>query len=723
MRTYILIFLFSSFLLCNGSAQSRILEKSIQKEHPRLILTPEAVTEISKDGEHYPLMKNSILDVMNSADWALKNEITTPFPKDAGGGYTHEKHKQNYMDMYHAGIAFQISGELKYAKFVEEMLLKYAEMYPSLGIHPEKENQSPGKLFWQGLNETVWLVHSIQAYDNVMSAISKPNRKKIEKNVFRPMVHFFTVEDNYSFNRVHNHGTWAVAAVGMTGIVLGEEEWVKQALWSSDLSGHAGFFKQLDQLFSPDGYYAEGPYYQRYALLPFVTFSQALDNNYPQLRIFEYRDSLIEKIVNTTLQLTDDRGYFFPYNNSIKGKSFISNEIVIGVDVAYSLSGNPGLLDVAQQQGRVMISAQGLKVARDQARGLMKSFKRESVFFRDGSTGKEGGVAIIRNQRDSLGQTLLFKFASQGMGHGHFDRLQYLFYDQGDEIIGDYGAARFVNIEPKYGGRYLPENNSWAKQTIAHNTVTLNRKSHFDGKLSAAEKYSPSLLFDIEDSENGNHFIAAVDSNAYKSTILRRAMALVNVQGGAVVLDVFDVISPGENVADYSTYYKGQVIHTTVDYTPFTTSLVPFGKDNGYQFLWWRAESERYDGIGMEQFSFLYKNSFYTLSTVMDAGSTLNFVEIGANDPNFNLRNEPGLILSQPFSDRHTFVSIIEPHGSFDPVTEMVIGSDSKVKNLELTSEDGSTFLLKANIGESSVEWEFSFDPNDSICDFRTIVN
>src|SRR5690554_3202968 len=101
MRTYILIFLFSSFLLCNGSAQSRILEKSIQKEHPRLILTPEAVTEISKDGEHYPLMKNSILDVMNSADWALKNDITTPFPKDAGGGYTHEKHKQNYMDMYH----------------------------------------------------------------------------------------------------------------------------------------------------------------------------------------------------------------------------------------------------------------------------------------------------------------------------------------------------------------------------------------------------------------------------------------------------------------------------------------------------------------------------------------------------------------------------------------------------------------------------------------------
>src|SRR5258708_19581753 len=36
---------------------------------------------------------------------------------------------------------------------------------------------------------------------------------------------------------------------------------------------------------------------------------------------------------------------------------------------------------------------------------------------------------------------------------------------QGREIISDYGSARFLNVEQKFGGRYLPENKSFAKQT------------------------------------------------------------------------------------------------------------------------------------------------------------------------------------------------------------------------------------------------------------------
>ena len=38
------------------------------------------------------------------------------------------------------------------------------------------------------------------------------------------------------------------------------------------------------------------------------------------------------------------------------------------------------------------------------------------------------------------------------MGHGHFDRLSFTYYDNNKEIIQDYGAARFLNIEPKNGG-------------------------------------------------------------------------------------------------------------------------------------------------------------------------------------------------------------------------------------------------------------------------------
>ena len=53
---------------------------------------------------------------------------------------------------------------------------------------------------------------------------------------------------------------------------------------------------------------------------------------------------------------------------------------------------------------------------------------------------------------------LVFKYAAQGSSHGHYDKLSYSLYDNGNEVLQDYGLARFVNIEQKGGGNYLAEN-------------------------------------------------------------------------------------------------------------------------------------------------------------------------------------------------------------------------------------------------------------------------
>ena len=41
--------------------------------------------------------------------------------------------------------------------------------------------------------------------------------------------------------------------------------------------------------------------------------------------------------------------------------------------------------------------------------------------------------------------------------------------------------AKEVGIKQKYGGRYLPENHTYAAQTIAHNTIVADEISHFKG--------------------------------------------------------------------------------------------------------------------------------------------------------------------------------------------------------------------------------------------------
>ncbi len=41
------------------------------------------------------------------------------------------------------------------------------------------------------------------------------------------------------------------------------------------------------------------------------------------------------------------------------------------------------------------------------------------------------------------------------LSHGHYDALNVLLFDKGNEILQDYGAARFLNVEQKDGGSYL----------------------------------------------------------------------------------------------------------------------------------------------------------------------------------------------------------------------------------------------------------------------------
>ena len=104
--------------------------------------------------------------------------------------FTHEKHKNNYYEMNASGMLYQITGEKKYAQFVLGMLKKYAEIYPTLGTHPAQNSETPGKLFWQALNEAVWLFHTANAYDCVYNFINLTDRTYIEKNLFYPMTEF-----------------------------------------------------------------------------------------------------------------------------------------------------------------------------------------------------------------------------------------------------------------------------------------------------------------------------------------------------------------------------------------------------------------------------------------------------------------------------------------------------------------------------------------------------
>ena len=666
------------------------------QEHPSLILTKEGVEKIRAELGSVPLFDASLKKLKAEIDAEIALGIDTPIPKDYSGGYTHVRHKRNMIVMQQAGVLYQILDDEKYAKYVKDMLMQYEGMYKTLPLHPKTRSYARGKLFWQCLNDSNWLVYVSQAYDCVYNYLSAAERKKLEKNLFRPFADHISVDSPQFYQRVHNHSTWGNAAVGMIGLVMNDKELIDRALYGiPDLEmdktakdddggfinkeGKAGFLANIEEPFSPDGYYNEGPYYQRYAMYPFLIFAEGLHNVKPELKIFEYKDGVLLKSINALLNLSDADGDFFPLNDGQKGMSYYNDALVTAVDISYYFGNqDPGLLSIAEKQNKVLLDDSGLAVALGVKNGKAKPFDKKSINLSDGPNGKQGGVGILRS--DDL--ELVFKYAAQGSSHGHYDKLSYSFYENGDEVLQDYGLARFVNIEQKGGGNYLKENKTWAKQTIAHNTLVQNEKSHYQGKYDIGSKYNPDLyLFD--DSNADIQIVSAIETNAYPGTEMHRTMAIIkdNSFEKPFMLDILSVKSDSTNQYDLPFYFMGQVLNTNFEYEVPKT-LEPLGTDNGYQHLW----SEGCGSTTQEntKLSWLDKGKFYTLTSATSKDDELRFVRIGANDPEFNLRREAGFIIRRKDTQNTLFVSAIEAHGSYSPVSESAVNSNSSISALKI---------------------------------------
>jgi len=609
----------------------------------------------------------------------LDQAVTIPTPKDAGGGYTHEKHKDNAKLVFDAGQLYTLTGEQKYADYVAKVLLAYADVYPGWELHPAKKEQSPGRMFWQNLNESWWLVHVSQGYEAIKDTLTAEQSQKIETDLLRNMAEFLSDGSPETFNKIHNHGTWATAAVGLTGYAIGDDDYVQQALLGLDKSGDAGFLKQMDKLFSPDGYYNEGPYYQRYALMPFVVFAQAVQQNNPDLKIFEKRDGILKKAIYQTIQQSYG-GLFFPINDAIKDKGIATTELLHGVAIAYDLTGDTGLLSIAQAQGKFVLTPESQKVAQDLSAGKAKPFDYKSMRLRDGETGTEGALDILRASSDPNGLTVLAKNTSQGLGHGHFDKMALLVFDAGHEILRDYGAARFLNIEAKYGGHYLPENNAYAKQTVAHNALVVDETSHFNGDVKLGNQHAPKL--GPFTGEGDVKLTSAEIVTAYDGIRMDRSIAIIEDVAfeHPIIIDLTEAHADAPHSYDLPFHYNGHLVETNFEVKADPISRAPLGEANGYQYLWKIAEATPSDGLS--QITWLLDRRFYTVSSFAPAGTKAVFFEVGANDPNFNLRHESGFMLRATTNDGASFVSVIEPHGEYNPTVEYTLGSHSQVKSV-----------------------------------------
>ncbi|MES2180173.1 MAG: heparinase II/III family protein [Gemmatimonadota bacterium] len=670
-------------------------------QHPSIFLTKAEAADIRAAQAKYPLLAKSVAAARAVVDDAIAKPTDVPQPGEAGG-YAHERHKQNYREMQLAGELWQITGDERYPRFVRDMLEKYAVLYPTLGAHPLSKNQAPGKLFHQSLNEANWLVATAIAYDCVYDWLKPAERARFEANVFRPMADWMSVTQAKEFDRIHNHGTWATASVGMIGYVMRDTSYVNRALYGTKRDRSGGFLRQLDLLFSPDGYYMEGPYYIRYALLPFFAFAEAVQRQQPSLKIYGYRDSILKKALYSAVQTAYPNGVFPPINDASRTMAIDAPEVVMSLDLAYDRYGaNRNLLGAAKIQNEVILNRAGLAVAKDLSAHRDARMSFGSIEFTDGPKGDQGGLGILRTGLGLDATMLLMKYGVHGEGHGHFDKLQFVLFDAGREVVPDYGFSRWINIEPKFGGRYLPENDSYAMQTVAHNTMVVDQRSQNSGKDGDADKVSGERHF-FDAGDASVQVMSARDNSSYPGVRQQRTMLLVRDRRlpYPVVVDLFRVTSTAEHTYDLPLHFRGQLIATNAKYQPNVTRQEALGSAAGYQHIWKDASATSDAPVSL---TWLDGSRYHSVLWGAAPGTEVIFGRTGAGDPNFNLVSEPMIMLRRRAANT-TFVSVIEAHGFFSESQERSVEAVGRLKSVKVLADEAEGSVLEVT-GDGGVRW------------------
>ncbi|MFN1513415.1 heparinase II/III domain-containing protein [Vibrio owensii] len=674
-----------------------------------ILLTEAEVELLRKEVGKPSLMGKSIEANRKELEAFMRLPLDVPGHGEAGG-YEHNRHKQNYTYMNLAGRLFLITQEEKYAQFVKDLLAIYAEKYLTFDFHVQKNTNPTGRLFHQILNEHCWLMFTSLSYSCVASVMTEEERTAVVERIFEPMLDMFTVKYAHDFDRIHNHGIWAVAAVGICGLAIGKPEYLEMSVYGQDRDDTGGFLAQISQLFAPSGYYMEGPYYHRYAIRPTCVFAEVVHRHMPEVDIYNYKDKVIGNTVQAMLATAYPNGEFPALNDASRTMSITDMGVQVAVSVYskhYGMDDN--ILGMAKIQNAVWMHPCGLELSQAYDKAIAD---REigmpfwpSVELNEGPTGNNGAQGFIRMQ-DKTGDVsqLVMNYGQHGMGHGNFDTLGITFFNRGQEVLREYGFCRWVNVEPKFGGRYLDENKSYARQTIAHNAVSIDEQCQNGFDVDRADSvHGLPHFFKVEGTEiNG---MSAFANDHYPNTDMQRSVFMLSLDEleAPLLLDLYRIEGEGEHQYDYSHQYDGQIVRTNFDYQSFG-ELSTLGDDFGYQHLWKVASGKVQDTALV---SWLQNNTYYTWlgtssSAKQNGDNEVIFTRTGANDPSFNLRSEPAFILRSK-GESTLFASVLETHGYFNEEFEQSVNARGQVKDIRVVGYNAVGSIVEITTEKSLV--------------------
>ncbi|MES2461169.1 MAG: heparinase II/III family protein [Armatimonadota bacterium] len=441
--------------------------------------------------------------------------------------------------------AYQLTGDKRFAHKAAVMLVRIAEVYPAMDherqsrfglMMAQKGSRYPGKVI-NAIWETNLASDFAEAYDSVWETIDSdsPLQKQFGKSgeQIRAFVEANLLEDAIDayFNEQirGNFGMHqkSLAQLAVTRQQGDQKKWLDGLLTRTGPStSYTGFNYALYNLVYRDGTPGESaPGYNFLWVAKLAEVSELLAKGGRNL----FAQPRMRSIFDAPLDIVNLRQYTPAWGDS------------------GSVYGDPAKLStsVYQTAYRAYSEDRYARYLASQGAAGDKGFLTYASLFaapiKDSATPVPqkarvlagAGICILSNRQDTVSATLNYGLKA---GHGHFDRLSFELFANSQPILPDLGYPDAMN-------EFVAGIFTWSKNTISHNTVTVDASRQTGNAPGTLRLFADSDFARVVDLDGAGTYPQA--------KVYRRALVMVDAGApGSYYLDIFDV--EGGSQHDYA---------------------------------------------------------------------------------------------------------------------------------------------------------------------------
>ena len=546
--------------------------------HPRLFLNPAEIRRLKAWIAREPWLREYVdAFVANMRDSIGKVPTIPPIVIDR------ENRKVSRL-ANELALAYVLTDEPKFAQAAAKILLAYVPIYQQYPVSKTK-----GKAMPSTLNEARWAGDYASAYDLIYNsgALTDIDKQAIETRVLKPCGEVLRICNH---KRRSNWRARAIAGVGVIGFCIDDRDLIEEALHGyRDAQGTVvrnGFVHHVSFSILADGIFYERSFgYQAFTADSYFLLLEAarhsgvdlwnhqvpghpLDagadvervygkSNWKSVKpIFDalfyrtFSDGTVSVVANASADHFLSRRYY-----DAAWRAYRDPKFAFAARIPPS-NKRPWADPQPQDRTRLRTATDLMWLEPDLPAGHFDL----AVDTRIGQTGihkngctlmPNGGFAVLRQNTEPGSLGVSMNFGCWGSGHSHPDKLSIVVSD------GHRKAIREVNYFGYQAAQYL----TWDRQTIAHNTVTVDETSQQPqgSRLDAWPVPPPGeivrgrpLLFYPGDQLK---VFRAECTDAYPGVRMERTVVLVD----SILLDFFHCQSDREHTYDYAMHIEGRL--------------------------------------------------------------------------------------------------------------------------------------------------------------------